>query len=79
MTVLNGWDVRLQYITNMIVDMDYTLAGYKSPEYENLSYDLLVQKLLNMGYPKELEKLKFNPEFPIRYKFFFTPDKIEDS
>jgi len=47
--------------------MDYTLAVYKSPEYEGLAYRLAVKKLLKKGYPKEIESLNYDPSFPIRY------------
>lgn len=49
------------------VDMDYTLAVYKSPEYEALAYRLAIKKLLKKGYPKEIETLTYDPSFPIRY------------
>jgi 5'-nucleotidase len=46
--------------------MDYTLAQYNSPAYEMLSYDLIMQKLVQMGYPASIQKLSYNPAFPIR-------------
>ncbi|CAB4041727.1 cytosolic purine 5 -nucleotidase, partial [Paramuricea clavata] len=33
-------------------DMDYTLAAYKSPEYEAMTFRLLVTRLVEIGYPK---------------------------
>ncbi|KAG5830930.1 hypothetical protein ANANG_G00298460 [Anguilla anguilla] len=33
-------------------DMDYTLAVYKSPEYESLGFDLTVERLVSIGYPR---------------------------
>ena len=37
-------------------DMDYTIAEYKSPDFEALAYRLAIKKLVDMGYPKELDK-----------------------
>lgn len=51
-------------------DMDYTLAEYKTPEYESLSYEMAMSKLIAMGYPKELEESKYDPSFPIRGLWF---------
>eukprot|EP01094_Clydonella_sp_ATCC50884_P030488 TRINITY_DN996_c0_g1_i1.p1 TRINITY_DN996_c0_g1~~TRINITY_DN996_c0_g1_i1.p1 ORF type:complete len:453 (+),score=164.78 TRINITY_DN996_c0_g1_i1:620-1978(+) len=53
--------------------MDYTLAVYKSPEYENLSYSLALERLLDMGYPAEIASMKFDPDFPSRGLFL---DKV---
>lgn len=47
-------------------DMDYTLAEYRSPEFEGLSYRLAVKKLVDMGYPKELSNTNYDPSFPLR-------------
>ncbi len=30
-------------------DMDYTLAMYKSPQYEQLGFDLVVERLVSIG------------------------------
>lgn len=53
-------------------DMDYTLAEYKSPEFESLAYRLAVKKLVNMGYPKELGETSYDPTFPVRGLWFDT-------
>uniref|UniRef100_A0A6G1S7J8 Cytosolic purine 5'-nucleotidase n=1 Tax=Aceria tosichella TaxID=561515 RepID=A0A6G1S7J8_9ACAR len=47
-------------------DMDYTLAEYRSPDFEGLSYRLAVKKLVDMGYPKELSDTNYDPSFPLR-------------
>jgi 5'-nucleotidase len=47
-------------------DLDYTLAEYKSPKYEMLIFKLLVDELLKVGYPKEITKFVYDPEFPVR-------------
>lgn len=47
-------------------DMDYTLAMYKSPDYESLGFRLAVEHLVENGYPAELAKYEYDPSFPIR-------------
>uniref|UniRef100_A0A8C0YGU5 5'-nucleotidase, cytosolic II, like 1 n=1 Tax=Cyprinus carpio carpio TaxID=630221 RepID=A0A8C0YGU5_CYPCA len=47
-------------------DMDYTLAVYKSPEYESLGFELLRDRLVSMGYPHELLGYMYDPSFPTR-------------
>ncbi|XP_063066433.1 5'-nucleotidase, cytosolic II, like 1 [Engraulis encrasicolus] len=47
-------------------DMDYTLAIYKSPEYEALGFELLRDRLVSIGYPHELLRYKYDPSFPTR-------------
>lgn len=59
-------DMRLDRIKWVGFDMDYTIANYKSPEYESLSYDLMSNRLVKMGYPEAVSKLKYDPTFPVR-------------
>ncbi|XP_072259040.1 cytosolic purine 5'-nucleotidase-like [Pyxicephalus adspersus] len=47
-------------------DMDYTLAMYRSPDYEELGFELLVDRLVCIGYPHELLTYKYDPTFPTR-------------
>ncbi|XP_030006830.1 5'-nucleotidase, cytosolic II, like 1 isoform X2 [Sphaeramia orbicularis] len=47
-------------------DMDYTLAMYKSPEYESLGFELLRDRLVSTGYPHELLRYTYDPSFPTR-------------
>ncbi|XP_040201925.1 cytosolic purine 5'-nucleotidase-like isoform X1 [Rana temporaria] len=47
-------------------DMDYTLAMYRSPDYEELGFELLVERLVCIGYPHELLTYKYDPTFPTR-------------
>ncbi|XP_039217672.1 cytosolic purine 5'-nucleotidase isoform X1 [Crotalus tigris] len=47
-------------------DMDYTLAVYKSPEYESLGFDLTVERLVSIGYPQEMLSFVYDPTFPTR-------------
>lgn len=46
--------------------MDYTLAIYKSPEFEMMTFDLVVNRLISLGYPDDLKNFKYNPIFPVR-------------
>ncbi|OXA63436.1 cytosolic purine 5'-nucleotidase isoform X2 [Folsomia candida] len=51
-------------------DMDYTLAVYKSPQYENLGFNLVKDRLAAMGYPNEIQEFVYDPSFPIRGLWF---------
>ncbi|XP_064599743.1 cytosolic purine 5'-nucleotidase-like [Liolophura sinensis] len=51
-------------------DMDYTLALYKSPEYETLGFVLLRDQLVEMGYPEEIKTFEYDPTFSIRGLWF---------
>ncbi|XP_054896919.1 cytosolic purine 5'-nucleotidase isoform X3 [Poeciliopsis prolifica] len=53
-------------------DMDYTLAVYKSPEYESLGFELTVERLVSIGYPQELLSFVYDPSFPTRGLVFDT-------
>eukprot|EP01119_Soliformovum_irregulare_P018681 TRINITY_DN5778_c0_g1_i2.p1 TRINITY_DN5778_c0_g1~~TRINITY_DN5778_c0_g1_i2.p1 ORF type:complete len:526 (-),score=132.72 TRINITY_DN5778_c0_g1_i2:56-1633(-) len=59
-------DLRLDRIKWIGFDMDYTLAQYISPAYETLTYNLLVERLLEMGYPDVLKTFQYDPSFPVR-------------
>lgn len=56
----------LENITCYGFDMDYTLAVYKSPEYESLGFELLRDRLVSIGYPHELLGYTYDPTFPTR-------------
>ncbi|XP_034047930.1 5'-nucleotidase, cytosolic II, like 1 isoform X2 [Thalassophryne amazonica] len=47
-------------------DMDYTLAMYKSPDYENLGFVLIRDRLLSIGYPHEIIRYSYDSNFPTR-------------
>ncbi|XP_065216495.1 cytosolic purine 5'-nucleotidase isoform X2 [Planococcus citri] len=51
-------------------DMDYTLAEYKSPQYEKLAFNLLKKRLVTLGYPQEITNFEYDPSFPIRGLWF---------
>lgn len=39
---------------------------YKSPQYETMGFNLVKQRLLQMGYPIEMQEFVYDPSFPIR-------------
>lgn len=47
-------------------DMDHTLAPYNREEFEALAFRETLKKFIAAGYPEELERLKFDPNFVIR-------------
>eukprot|EP01147_Barroeca_monosierra_P009273 gene9271-1549_t len=47
-------------------DMDYTLAVYKDPAIYELTYGLILEQLVEAGYPETIRKFIFDPQFPIR-------------
>ncbi|XP_078095629.1 cytosolic purine 5'-nucleotidase-like isoform X2 [Mustelus asterias] len=53
-------------------DMDYTLAVYRSPEYEELGFQLMINHLVSIGYPQELHLYTYDPTFPTRGLVFDT-------
>lgn len=50
--------------------MDYTLAMYKSPAFENLQFELTVKRLVEIGYPSEFLNFQYDPIFPTRGLWF---------
>ena len=59
-------DLRLDTVRSIGFDMDYTLARYNKHTMELLSYQLTMQQLIEMGYPKALCLKPYNPNFAIR-------------
>ncbi|XP_059099517.1 cytosolic purine 5'-nucleotidase-like isoform X1 [Tigriopus californicus] len=53
-------------------DMDYTLAEYKSPQFEILGFKMLVDRLVEIGYPDIIQDFEYDPTFPIRGLWFDT-------
>jgi len=47
-------------------DMDYTLAEYKSPQYEVLGFNMVRDYLVEIGYPPEVSNLQYKADFPVR-------------
>uniref|UniRef100_A0A4W5P4K2 5'-nucleotidase, cytosolic II, like 1 n=1 Tax=Hucho hucho TaxID=62062 RepID=A0A4W5P4K2_9TELE len=64
--------VTLENIKCYGFDMDYTLAEYKSPDYEDLGFELLRDRLVSIGYPHELLRYNYDPTFPTRGLVFDT-------
>ncbi|XP_028827141.1 5'-nucleotidase, cytosolic II, like 1 [Denticeps clupeoides] len=64
--VLVNRSLTLENIKCYGFDMDYTLAVYKSPEYEALGFELLRDRLVSIGYPHELLRYNYDPSFPTR-------------
>ncbi|CEF70463.1 HAD-superfamily hydrolase, subfamily IG, 5'-nucleotidase and Purine 5'-nucleotidase family and HAD-like domain-containing protein [Strongyloides ratti] len=70
MRVFTNRNLRLEKIKWIGFDMDYTLAIYKSPQFEILQFKQIVQRLVNVGYPKEFLKFDYDPIFPTRGLWF---------
>ncbi|CAF0947911.1 unnamed protein product, partial [Didymodactylos carnosus] len=51
-------------------DMDYTLAVYKSPEFENLTFQLVLDSLIELGYPANIKEFVYDRSFPLRGLWF---------
>lgn len=49
-----------------------SISEYKSPQYEQLGFDLVKERLVSMGYPKEIMQFEYDPSFPIRGLWFDT-------
>ncbi|VDM33407.1 unnamed protein product [Hydatigera taeniaeformis] len=68
--------LRLDRIRFFGFDMDYTLAckalseTYKSPQYEELAFKILRDRLIEFGYPQELSQFEYEPSFPVRGLWF---------
>nr|CDS29471.1 cytosolic purine 5' nucleotidase [Hymenolepis microstoma] len=64
--------LRLDSIRFFGFDMDYTIAQYKSPYYEELAFQICRDRLVAIGYPQELLSFTYEPSFPIRGLWFDT-------
>lgn len=53
-------------IRSLGFDMDHTVVLYNRENFENLAFHETVKKFIANGYPEELSKLKFDPNFVIR-------------
>ena len=54
-------------------DMDYTIAEYKSPQYEVLGFDLVKERLVTLGYPSQIRE--FQVSFDARNQYHFDMTK----
>jgi len=59
-------NLRLDSITHVGFDMDYTLAVYRKERIERLAFQETIKKLVEMKYPEEILSLKFDPHVMIR-------------
>ena len=55
-------------------DMDYTIAEYKSPQYEVLGFDLVKERLVTLGYPSQIRE--FQVSFDAKNQYHFDMTKI---
>ena len=46
--------------------MDYTLAEYKAEEYETLGFELVKERLIQVGYPQDMNNFKYDRNFPVK-------------
>ncbi|XP_034402663.1 5'-nucleotidase, cytosolic II, like 1 isoform X2 [Cyclopterus lumpus] len=58
--------VTLENIQCFGFDMDYTMAMYKSPDYESMGFELIRDRMVSVGYPHELLRYTYDPSFPTR-------------
>lgn len=63
-------NLRFEKIQFFGFDMDYTLAVYKSPQMESMSFRLIVDRMISIGYPEEFASFEYNPIFPVRGLWF---------
>lgn len=64
--------LHLEKIKHIGMDLDYTIAEYNSPQYETLGFDLIKQRLVQVGYPEEILEFQYDQSFPIRGLWFDT-------
>ncbi|EEB13161.1 Cytosolic purine 5'-nucleotidase, putative [Pediculus humanus corporis] len=64
--------LHLEHIKFYGFDMDYTLAEYKSPQYETLGFNLVKERLVAFGYPDAILEFEYDPSFPVRGLWFDT-------
>lgn len=46
--------------------MDYTLALYKSPAFEELTFQEVIESLIELGYPEQIQDFVYDRSFPLR-------------
>lgn len=46
------------------------ILEYKSPQYEQLGFNLLKDRLVSLGYPQEIKAFEYDPSFPVRGVWF---------
>uniref|UniRef100_A0A158Q750 TPR_REGION domain-containing protein n=1 Tax=Elaeophora elaphi TaxID=1147741 RepID=A0A158Q750_9BILA len=68
--IFSNRSVYLQKIRYYGFDMDFTLAIYKSPEYDILLYNNIISRLILLGYPEKLRSFPYEQDFAIRGLWF---------
>jgi 5'-nucleotidase len=58
--------LRLDHVSMVGFDMDYTLAIYRQEAMDRLSIEATVAKLVELGYPEHLRDMRYRTDFPIR-------------
>ncbi len=59
-------NLRLSSIKMVGFDMDYTLAIYKYPKFEELALEKTINRLIEKGYPEEIFDKKFDSRYVMR-------------
>ncbi len=59
-------NLRLDQISVIGFDMDYTLARYHKKQIETLAHQITIEKLLKRGYPEGIKNIVYDPDFVIR-------------
>ena len=59
-------ELRMKGIKAVGFDMDYTLAQYKEPAFDQLAFDGAKNKLVALGYPEEVLDFEYDPSFWMR-------------
>jgi HAD superfamily 5'-nucleotidase-like hydrolase len=59
-------NLRLELVSLVGFDMDYTLAIYRQDAMDRLSIEATAAKLVELGYPESLTRLHCRTDFPIR-------------
>lgn len=59
-------ELKLGNVRAIGFDMDYTIAQYKQPAFDKLAFDGAKEKLVQLGYPKELLDVEYDHTFWVR-------------
>jgi HAD superfamily 5'-nucleotidase-like hydrolase len=58
--------LRFDLVSVVGFDMDYTLAIYRQEAMDRLSIEATAAKLVELGYPEHLLRMRYRTDFPIR-------------
>src|SRR5882757_1470457 len=58
--------LNLKRIRYLGFDMDHTLVRYKTENFEGLAHQVMLEKLVEKGYPESIRQLKFSFDRAIR-------------